>query len=252
MINSGKYMNYIIEKISIIRYELISKNKLNLMDNNIVLENFVCEIMNYIYGYNLTNLNRDRSNFPGLDLGDARLKLGVQVTSTSSSKKINETLEKINKNKCYERFNKIKIFILSEKQKNYTIKNTPKLIEFDPKKDILDFDELYKELLYTPIDVRLKVSEFIRSEIVDVMDSLEVDYYDLYDFKRCVKEVKVEEWGKVEDREFKVLINHFFGYLPFNVDVLVNGEDVFVSVKRDGQTVELCSSMPLDCKVMIS
>ena len=55
MINSGKYINYIIENLNVIRQEIISKNKLGLTDENIIVENFIGHILNLIYGYNLIN-----------------------------------------------------------------------------------------------------------------------------------------------------------------------------------------------------
>ena len=252
MINSGKYLNYIIEKVSIIRYELMSKNKLNLNDDNVILENFVANLMNYVYGYNLSNLNREKSNYPGLDLGDKSKKIGVQVTSTPTSRKINDTLDKINKYRCYEQFNIIKIFILSEKQKTYSIENENSELGFDWQRDIIDFDDLYKDILYIPPEVRYKISEYIRNEIIEVLDSLGVNYYDSYDFKRCVKDINVEEWHKIESRSYEISINHCFGYLPFHVDVIENGENIVLGIKRDKQKVLLSSSSPLSCKVLIS
>lgn len=199
MINSGKYLNYIIEKITLIRYEFMSKSKLNLLDDNVIIENFIAQLMNYIYGYNLSNLNQEKSNFSGLDLGDKQKKIGVQVTSTSKSIKINDTLEKINRNESCKVFDIIKIFILSEKQSKYSINNNYSRIKFDFKTDILDFDDLFKAILYVPVDIRFKICEFIRSEITEVLSSLEADYYNLYDFKRCVKGVSIEDWKKMEN-----------------------------------------------------
>ena len=65
-----------------------------LYDLNRYLEDFFKDILNIVYGYKLVNLNEERSNNPGLDLGDEAVKVAFQVTSTKSSDKVNTTLEK--------------------------------------------------------------------------------------------------------------------------------------------------------------
>lgn len=136
MIQSGQYLNYIIEHLNIIRYELISKNKLNLTSDNIVLENFLRDLLNLVYNYNLENLNQLKKNFPGVDLGDESKKLGIQITSTPTSKKINSTLSIFIDNEGYLHFNSLKVFVLTQKQNSYSISYDNSQFIFD-KKEIL-------------------------------------------------------------------------------------------------------------------
>ncbi|OBR92659.1 hypothetical protein CLRAG_23650 [Clostridium ragsdalei P11] len=253
MINSGRYINYIIEKLNIIRYELISKNKLNLTDDNIILENFIGNILNLTYSYSLINLNCKEKNFPGIDLGDESIGLGIQVTSDKSGKKVQKTLDKCIENKTYKKYNKLKIFILSEKQKAYSMSYNNELLEFNVTKDIFDFDDLYRDVLYVSTDVRRKICEYIDSEIINVMESLDADFYDQYDFKRLVKDIKKEEWVYSEkEKSYMIIINHFFGYIPFHVDVLEDNSIVIVGEKRYKDKVEIFANVAFDCKVLIS
>ena len=55
--------------------------KQGLLDENKVMEDIMCEILNRVYGWKLNNLNTKRQKFPGIDLGDAQIGLGVQVTA---------------------------------------------------------------------------------------------------------------------------------------------------------------------------
>lgn len=252
MIQSGQYLNYIIEHLNIIRYELISKNKLNLTSENIYLENFLMELLNLVYNYNLENLNQLKKNFPGVDLGDESKKIGIQITSTSTSKKINETLSKFINNKLYLQFNSLKVFILTQKQKSYSIFYDNTQFIFDKNRDIMDFDDLYRDILYIDPISRRKVCDLIATEISGVMSSIGKDYYEQYDFKRIVKEFTVDCWNYEEDGGYSIIIKHCFGYLPSHIDVLEDGADVGVYINRDENEVKICSNSVFPCIVIIS
>ncbi|MDB0507339.1 SMEK domain-containing protein [Ralstonia solanacearum] len=43
-------------------------------------------ILNIVYGYKLINLNEERSNNPGLDLGDEVAKVAFRVSLKKSSR----------------------------------------------------------------------------------------------------------------------------------------------------------------------
>lgn len=67
------------------------------------------------------NINTDTANFPGIDLGDKERHIGVQVTSTKTSKKISDSLDKIVNNKVDVDYNEIYFFILGKKQNSYSV-----------------------------------------------------------------------------------------------------------------------------------
>lgn len=134
--------------MNIIRYELISKNKLNFTSDNIILENFLRDLLNLVYNCNLENLNQLKNNFPGVDLGDESKKLAIQITSTPTSKKINSTLRIFIDNEEYLNFNILKVFVLTQKQNSYSISYDNSQFIFDKNRDIIDFDDLYRDILY--------------------------------------------------------------------------------------------------------
>lgn len=67
MITSAKYINFIVEKLNVIRQEIISKNQMGLYDDNVHVENFVCYLLNSCFGYQLVNLNEKKANYKGIE-----------------------------------------------------------------------------------------------------------------------------------------------------------------------------------------
>ena len=67
----------------------------NFTDLNKASEGFINNLINIVYGYEFKDLNKQKLNFPGVDLGNEILGIGIQVTSTCNSTKIIETYEKI-------------------------------------------------------------------------------------------------------------------------------------------------------------
>lgn len=68
---------------------------LNLQDINIHLENILRDILDIIYSdRKFINLNTVEGNFTSIDLGDDLNDIAIQVTSTTTAKKVNETISK--------------------------------------------------------------------------------------------------------------------------------------------------------------
>lgn len=74
-----------------------------------------------IYGdKNLKNRNfTEFSNFLRVDLDDETAKVAFQITATSGIKKNKYTINKFIEYKWYEKYDKLIIYILTEKQKRY-------------------------------------------------------------------------------------------------------------------------------------
>lgn len=66
------------------------------------------------------NLNEEKINYPGIDLGDQSEKMGIQVTETKKSAKLVRSLDKVLENKVYEVYPKFCMFVLGDKQKTYS------------------------------------------------------------------------------------------------------------------------------------
>lgn len=149
-----------------------------LTDLNKHCEYFVMHLLNLTFGYNLTNLNEEADNFPGLDLGDRKQQIAFQVTSTIRSDKVNETLSKCVDHGLYKVFKSINLFILGEKQGSYTIspKSDP-YFSFDPGVNIIGFKELLRVVKKLKIEKLKSLQQFIESELPNVRIALQRPVY---------------------------------------------------------------------------
>ena len=100
---------------------------------------------------NLQNQNRIQMNFPAVDLGCNVIRISIQVTSDASSSKINETLEKFQSHGLDADFDRVLVYVLTERQQSYnskalaaTVAGLP--IEFSPSRDVLDFHGLAQSI----------------------------------------------------------------------------------------------------------
>lgn len=118
---------------------------------NIHAENVLINILNCIYNCDLENVNySENKNYDSIDLRAKDSSIAIQVTSTSNITKIKNTLSKYISNGHYEAYEKIKVLILTNKQRSYSQNSIDKItdgkIHFDVNQDILDFSNLYLEL----------------------------------------------------------------------------------------------------------
>lgn len=79
-------------------------NKTRLMDINILSEAFMCELLNILYGYELSNVNEIDNLTAGYDLFSDSQKILIQVTSECRPEKITSCIETLQK-EVVERIN---------------------------------------------------------------------------------------------------------------------------------------------------
>lgn len=141
--------NYLNELIGIIRI----RNKSGNFDVNKVSENRAISLFNILYDLNLKNANNILSdNFPAVDLIDSEARVAIQVTSTTSKDKIIYTVEKFIEKKLYKDYDKLILYILTEKQKAFTAKTVKEIrsltkgyIKFELKEDVIDNTDISKK-----------------------------------------------------------------------------------------------------------
>lgn len=83
----------IADRLSWLKSKLELENAICLYNNNIGSEDFICGLLNLVYGYNLVNLNKYKKNYEGIDLGDLKNKIAVQVTTETKHKKVQDTID---------------------------------------------------------------------------------------------------------------------------------------------------------------
>lgn len=135
-----RYYNEISERLEILSSRIKTNGKLNVLDLNIHAETFYRDLLNSIYGYKLESANISSANVAAIDLIDIEKKLVIQVSSTATKQKIQNTLnkEKISEY-VTENYNLKFLFIADEAQNLRSNKySNPYSISFTPQEDILD------------------------------------------------------------------------------------------------------------------
>ena len=162
-------LNIVIELLSRWIAKVQLNNALTFYDINKISEDLSSKLLNLVYDYELTNLNKINSNYPGIDLGDLTNKLAFQVTSRTDFQKIIENVETFVKSEHHLTFsNGLRFFILgfeNVKIGKKDIKKTYK--DFDAKIHIFTFKDLIKEIshIYNTDDKKFnKILELLKYE----------------------------------------------------------------------------------------
>lgn len=143
------------------------------IDINLASENILIPLLGEIYEYsNLKNLNETEGrNYPGIDLGDKVAKVAIQVTATANNEKIKDTLRKFVEYRLYEQYDRLIIYILTEKQQSYSGKGYQEIIEdrftFDKDTDILDANDVIKAVNRLQIDRIRQIEQFLEANFGD-------------------------------------------------------------------------------------
>lgn len=173
MISRGVIIGKIIDDFAKLQFQIDLRNKLGLLDLTKVSEDFFKELINIVYDLNLINLNIGRVNEPGIDLGDLSKQIAFQVTSTKTTEKINNTLEKI-QDSHLEYYKSIKVIIIGKKQKSYSINpNHLKRVNFDYLKDIIDLDDIIRDIVVLDIVKLEEIYSFFQRSFREVIIELE-------------------------------------------------------------------------------
>ena len=141
-----------------------TRGKLNLLDLNIHTENFYRDFFNKLYELKLANGNVLKKNIKAIDLIDKENKIIIQVSSTKTKIKIDNSLSKIDMS-LYGgyTFNFISIAKSASDLRNKKYK-TPQGITFDPTKHIYDKDSILTDCLNLETDKLKNIYSFFKQE----------------------------------------------------------------------------------------
>lgn len=140
-------LNEFRDLIAQLRNQVEAASAMGLYDTHKVAENVMCGLLRELCDWsNLRNLNREQSNFPGIDLADDIARIAVQVTATADIAKVKHTLEKFISHGLEQRYDRLIIYVLSAKQGSYS---QPALdavaggkFQLSANQDIWDYQEL--------------------------------------------------------------------------------------------------------------
>ena len=108
---------YIKKKLIELRSEVEIDNEIGQFDINKIVEDVYMHILNDVYGLDLKNANLLKENFPAVDLIDEENMIVIQVTSTTDSTKLRNSVEKFkNLDEEYSIYD-LKMFYIKDKPK---------------------------------------------------------------------------------------------------------------------------------------
>lgn len=140
--------NRINELMSVFVAQVKGATAMSHTDINQISETLLIPLFAEIFGLQkLRNLNATEGmNYPGIDLADDEARVAIQVTATSASEKVKHTLQKFVGYEFYKKYDRLIIYILSEKQKSYSGRGFDEITQgkftFDKNKDILDYRDI--------------------------------------------------------------------------------------------------------------
>ena len=138
-------LKVIADKLALFKHTISMRDSSSLYDINICAEDVICELLNIVYGFQLKNLNCERKNYPGIDLGDTDNGIAVQITSDNSREKVKKTLNKFAEYGYMDKYSRLILFILGDK-KRFSSPFESGQLQFSAKKDILDFNDLIRAI----------------------------------------------------------------------------------------------------------
>ncbi len=176
LLNRMFYFNYIEEKLNTLAYRIERRSRLNLLELNIHSENFFADLCNIIFDLQLENLNFSSQNIEGIDLIDHKNKIVVQVSSTCTKVKIEDSLSK----DIYASYQDYSYKFLSISKnssnslKNNTFKN-PYRMNFVPKQDIWDVKLLLDKIFSQTVCKLRQLYKFIKDELGHEVASVNIE-----------------------------------------------------------------------------
>ena len=141
------------------KYYVEVKSHARLLDSAIFGESLAVDLATIAFGCeDLKNLNLG-GNYPAIDLGSATAGCAIQVTLMATSTKVVETQQKFFEHGLDKEYTKLKFICLRGKQAEY---ESQKIVlergafRFDPKQDIYDLNDLFKNLVNQPDHEKFK------------------------------------------------------------------------------------------------
>lgn len=148
-VTSEELITKIRNQITAYQMNVRSDNRAHRYNINDRAEAFTIPLFKSLFGLDeLKNLNDGHVNYPGIDLGDIKNRVAIQVTSETSLEKIKHTIGLFVKEEYFQGFDRLLIFMIQEKQKTYSMEAIQQAcedkLEFNISEDIIDLNDLLK------------------------------------------------------------------------------------------------------------
>lgn len=143
------------------------ENKMHRTDVNDDLEDVLCKLVNHAFGLKLENLNEGAQQTAGIDLGDKSSRVCYQITSRSDANKVHECLDKFEKRKWYDHYDKLVILFANayKPTSDLTIKDgysfkVKEWVHYENKYDLIRALESIPDL-----DVLEEIASYLEKEL---------------------------------------------------------------------------------------
>jgi hypothetical protein len=175
IMNRTGYFDYIEEKLNLLATRINARGRLNILDLHLHSENFYAYFFQKLYKWELKNENAAIQNIEAIDLIDTKNKIVVQISSTNTKTKIEQSLEKklIRQYSSYT-FKFVSIANDADNLRKTTFIN-PHDIKFTPLEDIIDKNSILKSILALDIDDQRQLYELIKKELGTEIDAIKLD-----------------------------------------------------------------------------
>lgn len=213
-----------LEKISkalaVLAYQTRAENLTGMFSKNRLAEDLLLPLFRIIFAApQLRNLNEAGSNFPSIDLADAKNRLAIQVTSENAASKITGTLNGFIANGNAPSYDRLVIFVLRDAKPRYSNKTlrswaalTARAFKFNPASDIVATLDLFKLIERLPAKDIFSVEEIVTHSIIGE----EYIHVESILARQALRQLNYEKHAAkyipdifVETRELKNLARHF-------------------------------------------
>lgn len=161
-------LNAITEGISWLTSQCKLRGAIHLFDAHTIAHEFYCRLLNEMYDLNLVVTDRIHQNFPAIDLGDVVKKRSFQITAEKKGEKIQATIDAYNKHNLADRYGKLQVIVIGDRQATYDNLKVPTTMSFVWADDIIDTGELIKHIESLNTEKLERITAIIQEEIKSV------------------------------------------------------------------------------------
>lgn len=161
MTEHERLVKHIEYKLAFYEASLKISNGRDYFDENKEAEYFFCKPLSLLFDARVTDANREKRNFPGIDLYDRSKRISFQITSTRTKAKVQQTLDEFLDNDLDADFDRLIVLIVTtNKLQSFTNLTFKREFDFDPKRDVWNLSTLVNEFHALPYDERKKLQAF--------------------------------------------------------------------------------------------
>ncbi len=161
--------NRIRDRLAYLSATVKAASAMGQIDIHRLSETVICPVLRIILDLpDLRNLNSEKRDSPGIDLGDPTAGVGIQVTVRANASKIHKTIRTCIQNDVYHQYPHLRFFVLTEKQTVYRLNFERDLdgkLIFDPRADVLDYTDILRDASTLGVVALSEVDETLRADL---------------------------------------------------------------------------------------